>query len=369
MKSDGILTIAICLLGSTIALGEGQASPAGAQVPLQGPQDPTEAALFAKCKTQMQHSQEGGAPGGLQGRGSVLGQGNGKRPQGPREYMVTEIPGVIAAAQHWRSIWQEMGNNGDGIVGSPDGGLLIAESDNSQVVKLDNDGNASVVYTDTKHVGALSMNSKGTLFMLERGLNPSVVELAPDHKILADTYQGEPMVCIGGVLNDLVAESKGGVYFTMGGLYYANPVGQITKYGENLHTNGIILSPNEDILYVTNGPTVAAFDVQLDGSLTNQREFGKLEGGGVGDGSTIDAAGRVYITTNPGVQVISPDGKYLGLIPTPRAVISVAFSGPDKKTLYILARGGKNAEGDEIANAAQVYSISMTAQGFTKRAK
>ncbi len=50
--------------------------------------------------------------------------------------MVTEIPGVIAAAQHWRFIWQEMGNNGDGIVGSPDGGLLIAQSDNSQVVKL-----------------------------------------------------------------------------------------------------------------------------------------------------------------------------------------------------------------------------------------
>ena len=65
----------------------------------------------------------------------------------------------------------------------------------------------------------------------------------------------------------------------------------VTKYGENITPNGIILSADEKMLYVTNGPTLAAFDVQADGSLTNQREFAKLEGGGGGDGSTIDAPG------------------------------------------------------------------------------
>ena len=43
---------------------------------------------------------------------------------------------------------------------------------------------------------------------------------------------------------------------------------------------------------MTNGATMAAFDVQPDGSLKNQREFAKLTAGG-SDGSTIDAAGRV----------------------------------------------------------------------------
>ncbi len=155
--------------------------------------------------------------------------------------------------------------------------------------------------------------------------------------------KGDPLDCIGGVINDLTADSKGGVYFTMGGVYYASPKGVVTKYGENVTPNGIILSANEKTLYVTNGPTLAAFDVQPDGSLTNQREFAKLEGGG-GDGSTIDAAGRIYVTTNAGVQVISPEGKYLGLIPTPRGVITTAFGGKDKKTLFILARGAKDAE-------------------------
>src|SRR5262249_34528820 len=157
--------------------------------------------------------------------------------------------------------------------------------------------------SDTHTGGALSMNAKGALFVAERGLHAAILQLAPQRKILADSYQGDPLDCIGGVLNDLTADSKGGVYFTMGGLFYADAKGVVTRYGENLTTNGIILSANEKTLYVTNGPTLAAFDVHADSSLTNQREFAKLEGGGNGDASTIDAAGRIYVTTNVGVQV------------------------------------------------------------------
>ena len=69
------------------------------------------------------------------------------------------------------------------------------------------------------------------------------------------------------------------------------------------------------------------------------------------------------------MQVISPDGKYLGIIPTPRGVISLAFGGRDKKTLFVLARGAKDAQGNDVANAAQVYAIQMIAQGYKGRAK
>jgi gluconolactonase len=366
MKLNVMLAIALGVSVSTFAIGQSQAppataQPAGAQRSLQALQDPKEAAVLAACKNPPPPAQRPpGAPG----------QGGPPAPApGPRDYTIAEIPGVIAAGQQWKFVWQELGNNGDGIIGSPDGGLLIAQNDNSKVVKLDKNGNASVVYTDTNTGGAVSMNTKGALFIVERGLNPSLVELAPTRKTLASSFQGDPLDCIGIVLNDLAADSKGGAYFTMGGLFYANPSGQVTKYGDNLSTNGIILSTDEKTLYVTNRETVAAFDVQPDGSLSNQREFGKLEGGGFGDGSTIDAAGRIYVTTGPGVQVFGPDGKYLGLIPTPRGVISVAFAGRDKMTLFILARGAKDPQGNEVANAAQVYSISMIAQGFKKRAK
>ena len=154
----------------------------------------------------------------------------------------------------------------------------------------------------------------------------------------------------------------------MGGLFYADPAGKITRYGENLTTNGIILSADEKTLYVTNGPALAAFDVQKDGSLTNQREFAKLTSGG-GDGSTIDAKGRLYVTTNGGIEVIGADGKSLGVIGTPRGAISTAFGGKDKKTLFALLRGGTDAQGADQANVAQVWSIQMTTQGYKGRAK
>ena len=170
------------------------------------------------------------------------------------------------------------------------------------------------------------------------------------------------------MINDITADSKGGAYFTMGGVYYANPKGEITKYGENITPNGIILSADEKTLYVTNGMTMAAFDVQPDGSLKNQREFAQLGAGG-GDGSTIDAAGRVYVTYSEGIAVLSPEGKKLGTIPTPRGVITAAFGGKDKKMLYILARGAVAADGSEVPNAAQVWVIPMLAQGFKGRAK
>jgi gluconolactonase len=287
----------------------------------------------------------------------------------PREYKVTEIPGVIAAGQRWKFLWQAAGNNGDGIVGTKDGGLLIAQNDNSDVVKLDKNGKPSIAYTDTHTGGALSINAKGAIFAVERGLNPRIEELAPHRRVLADRYANGTFDCIGGVLNDLTAARNGGVYFTMGGLFYVSPRGVVTQSGENLRTNGIILSPDEKKLYVTNGNSVAVFDVQPDGSLTNQREFAKLLPGTYGDGSATDADGRIYVSSNPGVQVFAPDGKYLGLIPSPRDEISISFGGPDRKTMFILARGAEDADGKQIANAAQVYSIQMIAQGYKGRPK
>ena len=338
----------------------GPRNPSGPSV--QAAQDPEYAALIATCKTPP------AAPGG---RGPAGGRGGARGappPQGIRDYAVTEIAGVIAAGRKWTFMWQQAGNNGDGIVGTDDGGVLLAQNDSSAVVKLDEKGTPSIAYSGTHTGGALSINSRGDLFIVERGLHMKVEQLAPQRRRLADSYQSEPLDCVGGVINDLTADGQGGVYFTMGGLFHADSKGVVTRYGENLFTNGVILSPDEKRLYVTNGATLAAFDVQSDGSLTNQREFVKLISGG-GDGATIDSEGRIYVTTAAGVEVIGRDGKHLGLIPTPRGVISCAFGGNDKKTLFVLARGAQDAEGNEVANAAQVWSIQTIAQGYKGRAK
>jgi gluconolactonase len=365
MKSTQIVVAVLCALGPALLVAQNAAPrlPAAARNPtarsVQAPLDPGYAALIATCKSP---------PPGGGGRGAARGGPRGAPPPGIKDYIVSEIPGVIAAGQRWTFVWQQRGNNGDGIVGTSDGGLLVAQNDSSTVLKLDGSGKASVAYSDTHTGGALSMSSKGELVIVERGLRMRVERLAPRRRLLADSFHGEPLDCIGGVINDVTADNRGGVYFTMGGLFHADAKGVVSRYGENLVTNGVILSPDEKTLYVTNLATLAAFDVQPDGSLTNQREFVKFTAGG-GDGSTIDAQGRVYVTTGAGVEVIGRDGTHLGVIPTPRDVISCAFGGKEKKALFVLARGAQDADGSEVANAAQIWTIPMIAQGYKGRAK
>ena len=90
----------------------------------------------------------------------------------------------------------------------------------------------------------------------------------------------------------------------------------------------------------------------------------------------IDSTGRLYVTGNAGVHVLSPEGKHLGLIPTPRRPITLAFSGPDKKTLYVPQLGAVGPDGkawatpEGVRNTAMtIYKIQMLAEGFSGRPK
>jgi hypothetical protein len=76
------------------------------------------------------------------------------------------------------------------------------------------------------------------------------------------------------------------------------------------------------------------------------------------------------------VQVFSEGGVYLGLIPTPRNVISAAFAGRGKQTLFVVGSGALTADGMEaitppgVRNSAKtIFSLAMVATGFADRAK
>ena len=107
-------------------------------------------------------------------------------------------------------------------------------------------------------------------------------------------------------------------------------------------------------------------DVQPDGSLTRQREFGTLRGGQGGDGSAVDTEGRLYVATGASADVFAPNGQFLGSIPGPRGMHGVAFGGADKKTLFgIVFYGGWGTP----SARNQVVAIPTIAQGVTDRAK
>jgi gluconolactonase len=262
----------------------------------------------------------------------------------------------------------------DGIVGAPDGSLLFTEQDASRISRLDAEGKVSVYLEDTNGAGALAIDSKGRVIAVER-LTPQLRVLAPDRTVLANGFEGEPLEH----LSDLVADKKNGLYFTDGRnrrnsrIYYVKPDGRLTVATEAVeHANGVMLSPDEKTLYVSNTPFefIVAFDVRRDGTLENQRKFGRLEGGQRtgADGLAIDAAGRLYVASPVGVQVFTAQGQHLGTIATPRPATSVAFAGAGKKTLYVVGRGNDGLEGG-AQWARSIYKISMLARGLTDRAK
>ena len=306
--------------------------------------------------------------------------------EGERNVTITGIPGVIAAGTKWKIAWQGA-DNADGLVGTPDGGLLFAQEQPSIIGKLDKDDHYSVFIKDTHGAGAVTIDKQGRIIAAQRTCTdpgrptnlgpctepPMVSVLAPERKVLADKFEGKPIER----LNDVVVDGKGNVYFSAGTAYYIKSSGgEVRKVGDNIRSNGIIVSPDDKTLYVTNNTVIMAFDIQPDGTVNNRREFVKLERGN-GDGMAVDAVGRVYISTGAsGIQIFAPDGKYLGTIPLPRDVASIAFSGPEKKTLYAQGRGALGPDGKEFKtpegvrnNAKTIYKIPMLAQGFKNRAK
>ena len=308
---------------------------------------------------------------------STVTFGQGAEKFTPIETIAPDIPGVVAGGTRVQVVAQGLRGT-EGPIAASDGALLLTEQVANIITKIDAQGNRSTFLENTNGSQGLTFDQKGRLI----GVLPATKEVAvlmPTRTVIASTFEGRPFAGP----NDLVADKKGGVYFTDPGsyppqgqfltqiptVYYIRPNGSVVKIADDIaRPNGIILSPGEQTLYVANtlGAFVIAFDVQPDGSVRNQRNFARLAGivmtnRGVrsgADGVAVDEAGRLYVTSTIGVQVFSPDGRHLGTIPigNPDGPQNLAFAGPDKKTLYVVGDGA-------------VWKIAMLAQGPKGRAK
>ncbi len=174
----------------------------------------------------------------------------------------------------WSLVWQG-DQNADGIVGYK-GGLLFAQEQSNHVMKLEKNGAASI-FLSANGPGAIAIGPPmDRIIVVERSCTDpgglpdlckspqDVAALTPEHKPLANGFNGKYFE---GRLNDLVADRKGGVYFTNGpgpgsGAFYVSPKAFESVIGENLRTNGIMLSKDEKTLYITNLTSIMALDVQ-----------------------------------------------------------------------------------------------------------
>lgn len=304
--------------------------------------------------------------------------------QPERAVNVVAIQGVVEAGATWKLLWGGP-DNADGLVATSDGGVLVAHWQGNRISKIDSSDRVAPFAADTNGTGALAIDAVGRVLGAQRSCfwigapadackTPSAIGiLAPSRSTLANSVDGKSL----GRINELVVTRSGGVYFNGPvGLHYVAPDGKVIAVAEpELDTNGLILGRDEKVLYVTNGPAVLALSLGADGRVLSRKEVAKLRGGS-GDGMTIDADERLYVTSPAGVEVISRDGTYLGLIPSPRSGISVAFAGREKKTLYLVGAGANGSDGKPLRavpgernNARSVYRINLIAQGFAGRAK
>lgn len=298
-------------------------------------------------------------------------------PPPPATLAATAIPGVVAAGTPIELVKGGFRRT-EGPVGMPDGSILFTESD--QITRIDLQGVVSTFVPKSNGSNALGFDPKGRLISVQRAPNNEkvgVIHPPGSEMVLAESYNGTPF----NRLNDLVVSRSGGVYFTdTAGIYYIPPGGAVTRVVQGIkNPNGVELSPDERTLYANDkdGAYLLAFDVQKDGSLTNRRNFGMYRSVTVpgsrdpllaedngADGLAVDNDGRVYVATNVGVEVFSPKGAHLGVIPAVwggdvfmlQKPQNIAFAGPDRRTLYTVGAGA-------------VYKIRLLTPGIRTRAK
>jgi gluconolactonase len=255
----------------------------------------------------------------------------------------------------------------EGPVPTADGGLYFSDLlTSNRIHRLAPNGEVSVIREQANSPGGLALNRAGEMYAVE-SISKRVTKVA-DGKLIVLT-EGSPERPLLAP-NDLILDSKGGVYFTDPGprpvvpgrivyVYYLAPGATRPVMLDDMiaRPNGIILTTDGKTLLVDDsvGATIFAYDVQPDGTVTNRRPFATLNNIPSGqnsgaDGMAIDRDNRLYVTSLTGVQVFDKTGRYLGTIPVPRQPSNVAFSGPERKTLFITAREG-------------VYKLRTLAQG------
>jgi len=103
--------------------------------------------------------------------------------------------------------------------------------------------------------------------------------------------------------------------------------------------NGIALSPNGRILYVSNSDehNVRAYDLDRNGEASNERVL--ITGiAGVPGGIRVDDKGNLYVAAN-GIAVYTPEGRLLFTLESKELISNCAFGDADNKSLFLTERG------------------------------
>ncbi|MBX2852416.1 MAG: SMP-30/gluconolactonase/LRE family protein [Phycisphaeraceae bacterium] len=265
----------------------------------------------------------------------------------------------------------------------PDGCIYFTDIPNSHILRFDPQVDKTEVFDDkSNRSNGLMFDANGTLYACMQGSRT----IGTAHKlengatvykgVLQGRYEGKKL----NSPNDLVIDKAGNIYFTdprygnrddmemeIEGVYFQSmepdeikefainekgklvetitPVAKpLVRIDDKLtRPNGIILSPDESILYVAdNGANyIYAYDIESPGKVENKRVFGRINDGkgGGSDGMCVDKRGRLYATGHGRVWVFEPTGQPVATIAVGKQTTNCTF-GADGKTLYVTANKG-----------------------------
>ena len=235
------------------------------------------------------------------------------------------------------------------------GYLLFSDIHNDRRMRYTPGQGAVVEMQPNNRANGLTRDLQGRLIACEHDTRRiSRQELDGSITVVASSFQGRRL----NRPNDVVVKSDGSIYFTdpwtlrtppeqwdltFTGVFRVSPdLGTITLVVDDfIFPNGLMLSPDESILYVNDSRRahIRAFDLNPNGTLAKQsdRVVADLSSSapGVPDGMKVDAEGNIYCGGSGGIHVLDPSGKKLGLIEHGAgSTTNLAFGGDDWKTLY-----------------------------------
>jgi gluconolactonase len=185
--------------------------------------------------------------------------------------------------------------------------------------------------------------------------------------------------------SDLAIDRHGGMYLSdfgglqgrvraLAGVLYAPAGGPLQEIVFPVEfANGIALSPDEAVLYVTETRTrrIWGFELLSPGTVGAWRSVATIPAGGpIGfgsaDGCCVDAAGNVVVATigRGGVTIVDPSGDALLAAPLDDPMpTNVAFGGPDGTTIFLTCGSSGRLlalDGWPIAGAAPLPSLGTS---------
>jgi gluconolactonase len=255
----------------------------------------------------------------------------------PQQTSKSRVYQLIPAGTEWELISEGHGFT-EGPTANSAGEVFFTDIPNNRIHRIGLDGKVSLFAQDTLGANGLMFGPDGKLYACANKAK----------QIHTYTPSGERSVLTEGIAsNDLCITHSGNLYVTdpeQQQVWLIKPDGskQVVDKGISF-PNGILLSPDQSLLYVAdmNGQFVWSYQIQPDGTLKHKQRYFYLhrltDKDSKADGMTVDTQGNLYVTTELGVQICDQAGRVNAILhrPQSRHLANICFGGVDLSELYV----------------------------------